>query len=141
MQEVLGVKQYLPAFYCSLFYDVICEVNAKTDQKVAVLTELLDCCPECYVRSGKELMAHMNANGDIAQLIRAMRNYPLVVLDLAHKSGRQQDGNKFLEAFGNGVVAAGELCDCRHPDLKVGAAARLVGDRWMAQLQKTITEG
>lgn len=134
MQEVLGIKQYLPAFYCSLFYDVICEVGGRADQKAVVLTDLLACCPESYVQSGKELIDHMNVNDEVGQLIRAMRSYPLVVLDLAHKSGRQQGGNRFLETFGAGVIAAGELCDCRYPGLDVGAAARLVGDRWLAQL-------
>ena len=139
MEEVLGIKEYLPAFYCSLFYDVICEAGGRAEQKPEALTALLACCPERYVQSGRELIDHMNAGNEVCRLIRAMRNYPLVVLDLAHKAGRMQDGERFLEAFGAGVNAAGEFCDCRYPGLGVGAAARLVGDRWLARLQEAIT--
>ena len=138
MDGKLGVETFLRAFYCGIFYNMVSRSDAVGEEKEQILTELLSCCPRPYVESGQELIAHMRAGDDVAQLIKAMENYPLVVLDLSCKAGRKQDGTRFLQAFADGMVAAGKYSDCRYPELGMEAAAAKTGDTWLAHLQNTI---
>ena len=137
-QEILGVEGLLPSFYTCLLYDVIVQARCAKKEKFDALNELLDLCPASLGMSGQEVFDHIERNDDAGQLIMAMKNFPLVVLDLAHKTGHQSEGRAFLNALAAVFLSVGEICEYKYPGKGFLVEARKIGTEWMDRLNHQI---
>ena len=138
VKEVLGVEKLLPSFYTCIFYDLVFGASNSREEKHGALTMLLECCPASLGISGHEVFNHIEENDSVGQLILAMKSYPLVILDLANKTGRKEDGDRFLQAFAAAFIAAGEVCNQAYPGKNFQGAARKACKQWMDYLSEKI---
>lgn len=138
--RALGIRKghYLAAFYSGVFYDIACGRNTTAEQGEALLTHLLSCCPETYFDTAAEVIEHAQANDSVGQLFHAMCRYPLIILEWASQTGRNDDGARFLHAFEGGIYAASEICESLYPGIGLDKWARKVGYDWFGELQKPI---
>lgn len=137
-QETLGVEGLLPAFYACIMYAIVARVRCAKEEKFDVFDSLIELCPASLGMLGQEVFTHIERNDDVGQLIMAMKNFPLIILDLAHKTGRRLDGREFLDALALVFISAGEFCEHSKPGKGFQEEARKTGAEWMESLNAQI---
>ena len=138
VQNQLCMESYIAPFQTYLLYDAVCHTARASSEKQRALDYVLRYNPERPSMSASQIFDHIHGGTDEGKLICAMKDFPLVVLDLAHKSHQTEMGNRFLREMAELLMAAGELLELEYPDAGYSQAARQTGQRWMDRLLEQI---
>lgn len=138
VRDHLCMEDYIAPFQTYLLYDAVCHAGRVSSEKQQALDYVLQYIPEKLSMSAAQIFNHVHGGTDEGKLICAMKDFPLVILDLGHKSQKTEMGNRFLREIAELLMAAGDLLELEYPGAGYSQAARQTGQEWMDRLLERI---
>ena len=138
VQDELFIDSYISCFCTYLLYDAVSHSDRPRNEQEQALERVLECCPERLPMHARQVFYNIRSDSKDGKLIYSMKDFPLIILDLAHKSKQTDMGNRFLQEMAELLMAAGDLLDLEYPDAGYAQSARQTGQQWMDWLLEQI---